>query len=387
MATKSPTHGPTNLKFLHTDCFKIVLKDVIAESNLEATTSSTSAKQAEPTDSNGGIPDEAVFYVHRSVLASLSAELDKHVNNDMKEGTQGVMELSDVDRVTMTAFLGWAYRFTDGYTIENPNAASALLAHTKMYVLADRFNIVSLKGLAYNNITALLVNIGMVTNTGNVEAVMAAVSYAFGNLPFRSFSSSSTAAPEEQLLKYFAQYVSWALDTFRANPEFHSLLEHSSDFAKALISHSRSAISPPWRATTTGTGVANTPRCASCRNISVFLHCRQCCRNDGKTADRKKEDSPCFRLYRYSRAALCAMARLGCRFCLFFVFLYHYSRAALCAMARLGFRFVFICCFIIFILYLVIRTTELPSEKIWGKFDDGWKTGIRVWERRLEQGG
>ncbi|KAF8459930.1 hypothetical protein BDZ91DRAFT_834898 [Kalaharituber pfeilii] len=244
--------NPASVKFLHTDFFKIVLKDVVARSKLEAKTSPPDPNQTKPTDTEGGIPDEAVFYAHRSLLTSLSAELDKHVNNDMREGIQGVMELSEVDEATMTAFLQWAYK--DDYTIENPKAASALLGHTKIYVFADRFNTVPLKDLAYNNITALLADLGMVAAADDVEAVMTAISYAFGNLPFSSFSSSCIAAPTERLLKYFAQYTSWALDVFRAKTEFCSLLEHSSDFAKALVTNSRSAATPPWSFTIVETG-------------------------------------------------------------------------------------------------------------------------------------
>ncbi|KAF8459931.1 hypothetical protein BDZ91DRAFT_685127 [Kalaharituber pfeilii] len=246
MATNSQKHDPATLDFLHTDFFKIVLKDV-ARSNLGAGTPATNVNQSKSMVAEGGIPRQAVFYVHKSLLASLSAELDKHVNNEMREGTQGVMELSEVDEATMTAFLQWAYK--DEYTTDNPKAASALLAHTKIYVLADRFNTVPLKDLSYNKITALLADLGMVAATDDVEAVMTAVSYAFGNLPFSSFSSSSITAPTERLLKYFAQYTSWALDVFRAKPEFCSLLEHSSDFAKALVTNSRSAATPPWIST------------------------------------------------------------------------------------------------------------------------------------------
>ncbi|KAF8459940.1 hypothetical protein BDZ91DRAFT_636201, partial [Kalaharituber pfeilii] len=187
--------------------------------------------------------------VHRSLLASLSAELDKHVNNDMKEGTQGVMELSEVDEGTMNAFLQWAYKGdynmlcnveSESDTMacsDNPKASSALLGHTKVYVLADRFNTVRLKDLAHNKIAALLEHLGMVAASNDVEAVMASVSYAFGNLPFSSSSSSSITTSTEPLVKCFAQYTSWAMDVFRGKPEFCSLLEHSPDFAKALVTN------------------------------------------------------------------------------------------------------------------------------------------------------
>ncbi|KAF8456415.1 hypothetical protein BDZ91DRAFT_745558 [Kalaharituber pfeilii] len=171
----------------------------------------------------------------------------------MKEGTEGVMELSDVDELTMKAFLQWVY-YKGEYTIENPKASSSLLKHTKVYVLADRFNIVPLKDLSYNQITTLLADLGMVAAADDVEAVMAAVSFAFGNLPFSSSTLSSITAPTERLLKYFAHYTSWALDVFRTNAELCSLLEHSPDFAKALVTNSRSAPTAPWAASTIDSG-------------------------------------------------------------------------------------------------------------------------------------
>ncbi|KAF8459928.1 hypothetical protein BDZ91DRAFT_851821 [Kalaharituber pfeilii] len=299
MATKSKTHNPTSLNFLHTDFFKIILKDVVAQSNLEDKTSPTNTNRAKLPDTEASIPNKAVFYVHRSLLASLSAELDKHVNNDMKEGIQGVMELSEVDEATMKAFLQWAYNLKDDYTIENPKATSALLGHTKIYVLADRFNIVPLKDLAYNKITALLADLGMVAAADDVEAVMTAVSYAFGNLPF-STSSTRISASTEKLLNYFAQYTSWALDVFRTNPEFCSLLEDSPGFARALVTNSRSAATPPWSSIITDTGVGSTAtldlcaipdkdqilsrRCGSCGNIgAAAIYCPKCSRFDNET--------------------------------------------------------------------------------------------------------
>ena len=53
---------------------------------------------------------ESAFYVHKDLLASLSPELEKHVNNDMKEGREGQMHLSEVEEGTMKAFLRWVYK-------------------------------------------------------------------------------------------------------------------------------------------------------------------------------------------------------------------------------------------------------------------------------------
>lgn len=52
---------------------------------------------------------EPAFFVHKALLASLSPELEKHVKNDMREGREGEMQLSEVDKETLLAFLCWAY--------------------------------------------------------------------------------------------------------------------------------------------------------------------------------------------------------------------------------------------------------------------------------------
>ncbi|KAF8460017.1 hypothetical protein BDZ91DRAFT_635347, partial [Kalaharituber pfeilii] len=171
--------------------------------------------------------------VHKSLLGSLSPELQKHTNNEMKEGRGGVMELGEVDEATMEAFLEWAY--LKDYTVPEPKKASSLIGHTKVYALADRFNTVTLKNLAYSKITALLADIGMVVLKVDVAALMEAVTYAYDNLPYST-----------RLLEYFAQYTSWAIDVFRTNKEFQALLVSCPDFAKALVTNSRGAAAPPW---------------------------------------------------------------------------------------------------------------------------------------------
>jgi len=49
------------------------------------------------------------YFIHKDLLSSLSPELHKHINNDMKEGRENLIELSEVDEPTLKAFLEWAY--------------------------------------------------------------------------------------------------------------------------------------------------------------------------------------------------------------------------------------------------------------------------------------
>ena len=85
---------------MRSDVFKIVLKDAIPESH--DLTEGTSA----PAKSGSERPE---YFIHKTLLSSLSTELHKHVNNDMKEGRENVIELSEVDEPTLEGFLQWAY--------------------------------------------------------------------------------------------------------------------------------------------------------------------------------------------------------------------------------------------------------------------------------------
>lgn len=227
----------TRTFFLRSDVFKIVLKDAIPESH--DLTEGTSA----PTKSGSERPE---YFIHKTLLSSLSTELHKHVNNDMKEGRENVIELSEVDEPTIEGFLEWAYFKDYQHATLLPKNSTALLYHTKIYVLADRFNIPLLKDLAFSKITTLLAELGMVAERADLVAIVAAVEYAYDNLLAHSGSSSDSGPTPERLLQYFTRYISWTLDVFRSNDEFLKLLASNSDFAEALVVSCSPALTPPW---------------------------------------------------------------------------------------------------------------------------------------------
>ncbi|KAF8463882.1 hypothetical protein BDZ91DRAFT_698173 [Kalaharituber pfeilii] len=229
------------LGFLRSNFFKIVLKD--------SPPKPTDSPDVATDTASGQGPKNPEFFIHKSLLASLSPELQKHTNNEMREGREGVMELSEVDEPTMEAFLEWAYfeDYTIYWTSPLPKMTSSVIWHTKVYVLADRFNTVILKDLAYTKLTALLADVGMIATETDVVAFMEAVTYAYDNLPYSTVLQSPDAAVSpEKLLEYLAQYISWSLDAFRTNKEFQALLVNSTDFVKALVTNSRGAAAPPW---------------------------------------------------------------------------------------------------------------------------------------------
>ena len=78
----------------------------------------------------------------------------------MREGLTDHMHLVDVDRQTIESFLCWAYKgeyfkSLDASSNEEDQsfAADVLLQHAKVYVLAERFNVVPLKRMVFENWT------------------------------------------------------------------------------------------------------------------------------------------------------------------------------------------------------------------------------------------
>jgi len=125
-------------------------------------------------------------------------------------------------------------------------SSTALPYHTKLYVLADRFNIPPLKDLAFSNIAALLAELGRVSERADLLMTVAAVTYAYDNLLAHSGSLGDSGPAPERLLRYFAQYIAWDLEIFRYNEEFIKLLASNSDFAEALVVCCNPALVPPW---------------------------------------------------------------------------------------------------------------------------------------------
>ena len=54
-------------------------------------------------------PKRKRMEIHKKLLASISPELDKHVNNDMREGIKGIIYLPDEGEEVLTIFTKWVY--------------------------------------------------------------------------------------------------------------------------------------------------------------------------------------------------------------------------------------------------------------------------------------
>lgn len=98
--------------------FTIILADADADADADTDgiaigVNSTSLSEIQAGSNSGNLPptkSPPEYLIHRSLLATISPELGKHTNNDMKEGKEGRMILHEVNEATMERFLQWAYQ-------------------------------------------------------------------------------------------------------------------------------------------------------------------------------------------------------------------------------------------------------------------------------------
>ncbi|PWW73751.1 hypothetical protein C7212DRAFT_346695 [Tuber magnatum] len=176
--------------------------------------------------------DSKRMEIHKKLLASISPEFDKHVNNDMKEAIEGIIRLPDEGEEVFTLFTKWAY--TGDYSHEDDTRLAtktkksqwlSLHKHLQLCVFSDKFNIPTLKQLAESKFHA---EIGPVDPKGKEDGagLVLVIDYAYDNLP-----------SSDPLLKFLAQYASWKLELLRGTAGFEELILARPEFLKELLMH------------------------------------------------------------------------------------------------------------------------------------------------------
>ena len=177
-------------------------------------------------------PNRKRMEIHKSLLASISPELDKHVNNDMKEGIEGIIHLPDEGEEVLTLFTEWAY--TGEYTnrsvplINPPDPEDpwpTLRDHLQLCVFADKFNISTLKELAESKFQDGFNRVEP-NSERDATGLVLVIGYAYDNLP-----------DSHPILKFLAQYASWKLGLLRGTTGFKELTLTRPDFLEELFMH------------------------------------------------------------------------------------------------------------------------------------------------------
>jgi len=200
----------------------------------------------------------SVFYIHKALLASLSPELKKHSDNQMKEGLAGEMVLEEVDRKTMQRFLQWAYR--GEYTVTLPPHSpptTSLLSHIHLYVFGDRFNIPPLQNLSYNHIISLLPQLQLHMPSGGSSAPTAAATSTTTShllsdrdhlilLRALRYAADNLPSTSDRLMMQLIQTLAWSLESVSPLPEFAVVVHAQPEVAVAVCRAARGSVEPPW---------------------------------------------------------------------------------------------------------------------------------------------
>ncbi|KAF8459860.1 hypothetical protein BDZ91DRAFT_740831 [Kalaharituber pfeilii] len=132
----------------------------------------------------------------------------------MRKGMEGQMILHKVDKETIETFLKWVY--VREYSVAAySDPAKALLAHIKLYVFGNRFNIQDLMKQSFTKVTASLVQVNTRVNDvrlakSNATSVLVAARYAVTNLP----------SVKEPLVTHIIQHLFCVLPDLCELPEF-----------------------------------------------------------------------------------------------------------------------------------------------------------------------
>ena len=199
--------------------------------------------------------DLQAFHIHKDLLAGLSDEMRNHVYNDTKEGQESSMEMGQVSPDTMRRFMEFCYSgdylYASGSESSSDDplpgkdaieALPLLLTHTKLYVFANMFNIISLKELSRSKIIALTPSFRELEDRAHALAMISLMDYVLHNIP-------AAAGTPDKLVKFLARYAGYLIEELGGYPEFHAVLAGSGreDFFKVFCRCMRAGESEaPW---------------------------------------------------------------------------------------------------------------------------------------------
>ncbi|KAG0637651.1 hypothetical protein HOY80DRAFT_248974 [Tuber brumale] len=189
--------------------------------------------------------DRKKIEIHKKLLTSISPELNKHVNNGMREGAEGIIHLPDEGEEILTLFTEWAYTGEYGHEDNIPLASmgthtnpeqdpwQSLQRHLQLCVFSDKFNIPILKRLAESKFQIEISCLEPVTDN-DVPGLIMVIGYAYDNLP-----------SSDPILKFLAQYASWKLEFLRTTDGFNQLILDRPDLLKELLMNLKGPYSRP----------------------------------------------------------------------------------------------------------------------------------------------
>lgn len=112
-----------------------------------------------------------------------------------------------------------------------------LLCHLRVYIFADTYLVSGLKNLAFEKLTAGLIEMGQPSTLNEQLAVVDCLKEAFTRVP----------APDD-LLDWLARYAAWSLDKLRQVTQFHDVLKERPALGSCMMGTLNPATESPWKA-------------------------------------------------------------------------------------------------------------------------------------------
>lgn len=112
-----------------------------------------------------------------------------------------------------------------------------LLCHLRVYIFADTYLVLGLKTLAFEKLTAGLIEMGQPSTLNEQLAVVDCLKEAFTRVPAR-----------DDLLDWLARYAAWSLDRLRQVTQFHDVLKDRPALGSCMMETLNPATEAPWKA-------------------------------------------------------------------------------------------------------------------------------------------
>ncbi|RPA89228.1 hypothetical protein L873DRAFT_704139 [Choiromyces venosus 120613-1] len=180
-------------------------------------------------------PHRKKMEIHKKLLADISPELNKLINNDMKEGIEGIIRLPEEGEDMLSLFTEWAY--TGEYEMMQPpkqrNIWSVPRMHLELYVFSDKFNIPTLRELVKAKLYIEICFIS-VEDDDHVLDLISILEYAYDNL-----------SDWDPVCLYLARYSASKLKVLRSRDEFIEFASNQPEFMKEFLENLTSSSTGP----------------------------------------------------------------------------------------------------------------------------------------------
>ncbi|KAK2803049.1 hypothetical protein FQN50_007130 [Emmonsiellopsis sp. PD_5] len=157
--------------------------------------------------------------VHKIIICGQSTVFSRMLSGDWKEANEGVVNLMDDHPIAIEAMINFMY--TLKYYNEDDKESKSALFHTRVYEVAEKYQMESLKELAQEKIEEIL------TDSSELEDYIPIIKHAYSPLP------SVNARFRDRVSRDCFGQMGWLL----GHDEFLDVLQTTPDFRADIQRH------------------------------------------------------------------------------------------------------------------------------------------------------